>query len=172
MDIVWSWNENYLPTLIHQFIKLIQKSKPMKNCRKHNREQSSTQISLSLVSTHQSWRVAMRSSSLYKKNLQKRRNTQWKSLKLNSQRNNIEQVKNIYSFSPSFTWVPPNLGKRTLSPSLTETGIRFPVLSLAPGPTAITLPEFNCVHSNPSNFMFFNERIGSREALYLRRCFR
>lgn len=120
----------------------------------------------------QSWRVAMRSSSLYKKNLQKRRNTQWKSLKLNSQRNNIEQVKNIYSFSPSFTWVPPNSGKRTLSPSLTETGIRFPVLSLAPGPTAITLPEFSWVQSNPSNFMFFDERIGSREALYLRRCFR
>ena len=45
--------------------------------------------------------------------------------------------------SPSLTWVPPYSGKRTVSPSFTETGITFPDLSLDPGPTATTLPELS-----------------------------
>lgn len=54
-------------------------------------------------------------------------------------------LKRWYSLSSwSLTWVPPYSGKRTLSPSLKATGIRFPFLSRVPGPTATTFPEFSC----------------------------
>jgi hypothetical protein len=45
--------------------------------------------------------------------------------------------------------VPPNSGKRTVSPSFTDTGIKFPALSRAPGPTATTFPEFNYTPIGP-----------------------
>jgi hypothetical protein len=48
-----------------------------------------------------------------------------------------------YSFSASFTSVPPYSGSRTVSPSFSETGISLPSLSRSPGPTAMTLAEFN-----------------------------
>lgn len=58
--------------------------------------------------------------------------------------NSKKEARFTYSFSPSLTCVPPYSGRRTVSPSLTETGINFPSLSLEPGPTAITLPELSC----------------------------
>lgn len=106
----------------------------------------------------------MISSSLYNRNLKRDRKTvKWAVANGEvSLRGVTSNRLKAYSFSPSLTWVPPKSGKRTLSPSLTETGIRFPALSLAPGPTAMTLPEFNCVRSNPISYKgwdFFKERI-------------
>lgn len=54
-----------------------------------------------------------------------------------------ERKKKTYCFSPSLTSVPPYSGNKTVSPSLTATGIVLPDLSRVPGPTATTLPEFN-----------------------------
>lgn len=66
-----------------------------------------------------------------------------KSYKHLTQYPNAQETGFTYSFSPSLTWVPPYSGRRTVSPSLTETGINFPSLSLDPGPTATTLPELS-----------------------------
>ncbi len=44
-----------------------------------------------------------------------------------------------YSSSPTLIELPPQLGKRTLSPDLTEVGTTLPSLSGAPGPVAMTL---------------------------------
>ena len=71
----------------------------------------------------------------------------WHFLNSNNAKRKVKSIRKLgltYSLSPSLTWVPPYSGRRTVSPSLTETGINFPSLSLEPGPTAITLPEFNC----------------------------
>lgn len=48
---------------------------------------------------------------------------------------------NINSYcSPSFTFVPPNSGNSTLSPTLTAIGTIFPLWSRAPGPASSTTP--------------------------------
>ena len=68
-----------------------------------------------------------------------------------NKQNKLKETKidrRTYSFSPSLTWAPPNSGKRTLSPSFTVTGIKFPALSRPPGPTATTFPEFNYTHQS------------------------
>jgi hypothetical protein len=44
------------------------------------------------------------------------------------------------SYSPSLTLVPPNSGSKTLSPTLRESGINFPLLSYAPGPASRITP--------------------------------
>lgn len=44
-----------------------------------------------------------------------------------------------YSSSPTLIELPPQLGRSTLSPDLTEVGTIFPSLSGAPGPVAMTL---------------------------------
>jgi len=51
-----------------------------------------------------------------------------------------------HSLSPRTIWVPPNSGRRTLSPSFTLTGIMPPSCVRAPVPVAITTPEFNYKH--------------------------
>jgi hypothetical protein len=48
-----------------------------------------------------------------------------------------------HSLSPRTIGVPPYSGRRTLSPSLTLTGMIPPSLVRAPVPVAITTPEFN-----------------------------
>ena len=100
--------------------------------------------------TNQSWRVPKISSSLYKMNLHNKthipkpkKKYKYKSLIGSKRPKQSKANTKTYSFSPSLTWVPPNSGKRTLSPSFTLTGIKFPALSRAPGPTATTFPEFN-----------------------------
>lgn len=50
-------------------------------------------------------------------------------------------LKIVYSSSPILTCWPPNCGSKTLSPSLTLTGIIWPSLLGAPGPTATTVPS-------------------------------
>uniref|UniRef100_A0A0A8XNS7 Chaperonin n=1 Tax=Arundo donax TaxID=35708 RepID=A0A0A8XNS7_ARUDO len=54
-------------------------------------------------------------------------------------------LKIRYSFSASFTSVPPYSGSRTVSPSFRDTGISLPSLSRSPGPTAMTLAEFSWI---------------------------
>ena len=54
-----------------------------------------------------------------------------------------KKIQGAYSFSPSLTCVPPYSGSKTVSPSFTATGIKFPDLSLVPGPTATTFPELS-----------------------------
>ena len=49
-------------------------------------------------------------------------------------------LKIYNSYSPSFILVPPNSGNITLSPTLTEIGINFPLLSYAPGPASRIIP--------------------------------
>jgi len=58
-----------------------------------------------------------------------------------------ERKREAYSFSPSFTCVPPYSGRRTVSPSFTETGMICPCLSRSPGPTARTFPELSYINS-------------------------
>lgn len=51
----------------------------------------------------------------------------------------ISQSQNkVYSSSPSFRGVPPYSGSSTRSPTLQFIGSSFPLLSIRPGPTAIT----------------------------------
>lgn len=53
----------------------------------------------------------------------------------------ISVSRKMYSYcSPSFTFVPPNSGNRTLSPTFTANGTIFPLLSSAPGPASSTTP--------------------------------
>lgn len=144
--------KSLLPTVKPTIIQLIHKSKPIDNCK----TTKGRAIIVSEIPRNrnllQSWRVAMISSSLYKRNLQKRRMSRGRKIEKKRINFTLRGIRSnrlrTYSFSPSLTWVPPNSGKRTLSPSLTETGIRFPALSLPPGPTAITFPEFNCNQPN------------------------
>src|SRR5690606_27601191 len=46
-----------------------------------------------------------------------------------------------YSSPPYFTSVPPYFEYRTVSPTLTSIGIRLPLSSTRPGPTARTVPS-------------------------------
>lgn len=51
----------------------------------------------------------------------------------------ISQSQNrVYSSSPIFRGVPPYSGSNTRSPTLQFIGSNFPLLSMRPGPTAIT----------------------------------
>jgi hypothetical protein len=49
-------------------------------------------------------------------------------------------LKIYNSYSPSLTFVPPNSGSKTLSPTLTESGTNFPLLSYDPGPASRITP--------------------------------
>lgn len=49
-----------------------------------------------------------------------------------------------YCFSPRLIWVPPNSGRRTVSPSFTLGGTVCPSLVRPPGPTDMTTPELTC----------------------------
>jgi hypothetical protein len=49
-----------------------------------------------------------------------------------------------YCFSPRLIWVPPNSGRRTVSPSFTLGGTECPSLVRPPGPTDMTTPELTC----------------------------
>ncbi|WVZ22568.1 hypothetical protein V8G54_001112 [Vigna mungo] len=97
------------------------------------------------------------SSSLNKWNLQEENNAIYKisiERPSKSTRGRKQIQNNTYSLSSSLICVPPYSGKRTRSPSLTDTGMKFPALSRDPGPTAITLPELSCFETTQHKAWF------------------
>lgn len=51
----------------------------------------------------------------------------------------LNRIRDQPTSSPSLMGLPPQPGSKTLSPTLTETGVTTPSLLVAPGPTAMTV---------------------------------
>jgi len=97
---------------------------------------------------HHSCRMPNMSSSLNKWNLQEGKDAIHKISIERASNTTRKQIQNdTYSLSSSLICVPPYSGNRTRSPSLTDTGMKFPALSRDPGPTAITFPELSCFNA-------------------------